>query len=496
MSSSTNTVTNNAAHLAQLKRQLDTMRSLSNIESCTELEQRMVLADQRKPLLDKIETYELLVENDRVMAAIQKFEDLNPPALEECQLCHEKIRLGDWKKATMNSRGEPCRVLHCCGGIICNKCFDAATKEDTEKETKSCPLCHDVLPSVGSEEMKSQMKKNAQGGHAESQLNLGICLLGPGFLFGGGMYPCDGFETNKKQGLKWIRAAAKQNHPMALYILGKCYLEGIDGILKKSPVDAFRSIELASKLGSSWAHGLLVPMYIHGQGVNKDRAQGVTHMTIAYGLGVRIDTPRQLGGMFKGGLGGLDKNLVLAKHYLEEASMKEVDEKAYGLLGDVLMRLNEEQYDGSIHIPGHSCIPQSLYWLRRAADDGGDETARMKAKGLEEAMQNFCNGCLKTAIGVPRTPGIGQCPGKLQRCSRCKAAWYCDNRCQKFHWKRGHKVDCVDPKKNFSEKFNDVDKLNEAIRASVPPEQYQETRQQFAEALLEAFQKVGPPPRR
>ena len=75
--SSTNTVTNNAAHLAQLKRQLDTMRSVSNIESCTELSQRMTLADQRKPLLDNIEKYELLVENDRVMAAIQKFEELN-----------------------------------------------------------------------------------------------------------------------------------------------------------------------------------------------------------------------------------------------------------------------------------------------------------------------------------------------------------------------------------------------------------------------------------
>lgn len=262
--SSTNTVTNNAAHLAQLKRQFNTIKSLHNIDSCTELEQRMALANQRKPLLDEIEKYELLVENDRVVNTIQKFEELHPPTMEECNLCHEDIRLGDWTKATIDSRGEPCKLLHCCCGIIiCNKCFDATVgKEEQEatddgsgdtkkKGTSSCPLCHDVLPSVGSEEMKSQMIKNAQDGHAETQINLGICLLGRGFLFGG-PHPCDGFETNKKQGLKWIKAAAKQDHPMALYMLGKAYLEGIDGTsLKKSPVDAFRSLELASKLGSS-----------------------------------------------------------------------------------------------------------------------------------------------------------------------------------------------------------------------------------------------------
>ena len=78
MSSSTNTVTSNAAHLAQLKRQFDVMKSLSDINSCFELEQRMEIAYERKPLLDQIEKYELLVENDRVTDAIQKFEELHP----------------------------------------------------------------------------------------------------------------------------------------------------------------------------------------------------------------------------------------------------------------------------------------------------------------------------------------------------------------------------------------------------------------------------------
>ena len=239
---------------------------------------------------------------------------------------------------------------------------------------------------------------------------------------------------------------------------------------------------------------LLGGMYMAGRGVKQDKHHGVKHLTIAYGLGICIESSSKLGMMFSvGGIGGLEKNLVLAKHYLQEASIKHVVEDAYWPLGNVLLELTSEQYDGSFHIPGHSCVPQSLYWLRRAADDNGNTEARMKARAIEEGFEKFCTGCLKTAIGVPRVPGIGQCPGKLQRFQRCKAAWYCGKACQKGHWKRGHKVDCIDPKK-FSQKFNAVDSLNEAIRASVPPEQYEEARRDFAEALLEAMKKAGSPP--
>lgn len=501
MMSSTNTTNNNATHLAQLKREYNAVKNTHDIDSCTELWQRMAIADERRPLLDEIEKYELLVEAHRVEDAVQKFEKCHPPTTNDCKLCHGFIKLGDWKKASFTSRGEPCKVLHCCAGIICNKCFDAITKkkEDTDADADveggdekeiSCPLCHDAL--LPTEEMKSQLIKNAKDGHAESQVTLGICLLGPGFLFGG-PYPCGGFELDQREGLKWIRLAAEQNHPMALFILGRAHYEGI-GVLDKSPSDAFRFLEQAATLGSSWAHELLGEMYMAGHGVDRDEQKGAKHLTIAYGLGVCLRSSLKLGVIYYGGLGGLDRNLVLAKHYLEEASMTHVVEDAYAPLGNTLFELNLEQYDGTIHIPGHSCIPKSIYWLRRAANDNGDEDAGRKARGLEECIQNYCHGCLRTAIGAPREPGIEQCPGKLQRCNRCKAAWYCGKSCQKIHWKRGHKVDCIDPKV-FSEKFNSVDSLNEAIRATVPPEQYEETRRKFTEALAQAMQEVGPPPR-
>jgi len=46
-------------------------------------------------------------------------------------------------------------------------------------------------------------------------------------------------------------------------------------------------------------------------------------------------------------MGALEKNLVLAKQYLEEASAKHVLECAYLPLTDALVDLNMEQYNDS-----------------------------------------------------------------------------------------------------------------------------------------------------
>ena len=57
---------------------------------------------------------------------------------------------------------------------------------------------------------------------------------------------------------------------MALFVLGRAHYEGIDGVLDKSPSDAFRFLEQAATLGSSWAHELLGEMYMAGHGVDRD----------------------------------------------------------------------------------------------------------------------------------------------------------------------------------------------------------------------------------
>lgn len=32
---------------------------------------------------------------------------------------------------------------------------------------------------------------------------------------------------------------------------------------------------------------------------------------------------------------------------------------------------------------------------------------------------------------------------KLMKCARCQMKWYCSRECQKAHWKKGHKLYCV-----------------------------------------------------
>ena len=74
---------------------------------------------------------------------------------------------------------------------------------------------------------------------------------------------------------------------MALFMLGRAYCEGMGGVVKKSPSDAFRLIDQAAKLGSSPAHDLLSAMYMIGKGIKIDETKGTYHnMTIAYGLGI------------------------------------------------------------------------------------------------------------------------------------------------------------------------------------------------------------------
>lgn len=185
------------------------------------------------------------------------------------------------------------------------------------------------------------MIKNAEGGNAESQVYVGICSLP-------NMGPSGGFDVDEEWGFNWIRLAAEQQHPMALFMLGHAYQEGKGG-MPKSPRDAFRLLHQAVQLGSSQAHDLLGVVYLSGQGTMKDEKKGANHLTIAYGLGLCNDASYRLGMMFSAGVGPLEKNLVLAKHYLEEASVKHVVECAYHPLADALLYLNMDQYDGSIH---------------------------------------------------------------------------------------------------------------------------------------------------
>lgn len=492
----------NLTELRRLRAEFNARRG--EIDRCTTMLQRMVLAKERKPLLESIEKYELLVESERVAAAVSAFEEAHPPATKDCPLCKESMRMGELERPKLGTRGEPYVISPCCAGIICKTCVDARIDvEDREggDRMSSCPLCAEAFPPYGSEEYKRQILEHAEAGDAECQYHVGMCLMslyaGDADDAGGGPRTRRyGFDIDRKEGLKWIKRAADQQHPKALCTLGLSHFKGMGRLLEKSDAKALQLLEQAANLGVPSAHDTLSLMYLNGAAsptADPDESQAATHATIAYALGVRRIPAHRLGMLYFHGI-GFERNLVRAKHYLEEACMKDTMPAAYGKLGDVLLALGQEHYDGAIHINGHSCIPRTLYWWRKAVENG-DTQYQTKVQGMEMFGKRYCAGCLRTAIDVPREPGIEQCPNQLQRCQRCKAVYYCNRECQRMHWKRGHKADCVDPDKDFADtQFLHVERFNAAVRATTSsPEEYEARRRGFAEALAQSIRDVGPP---
>ena len=129
-----------------------------------------------------------------------------------------------------------------------------------------------------------------------------------------------------------------------------------------------------------------------------------------------------------------------ARHYFEISCIEHDNKDSYWCLGGILLDLCEEQYDGDLFIPGHSCLPKALYWYRKAAiyPDAHQDDAIQVCKKYEDIVKGHCANCkiLKEYS-----------PVELKACSICKAAYYCGKECQTNHWKAGHKIDCI--KRNY-----------------------------------------------
>ena len=55
---------------------------------------------------------------------------------------------------------------------------------------------------------------------------------------------------------------------------------------------------------------------------------------------------------------------------------------------------------------------------------------------IEGFMKRKCTNC-----GKPNLHGVAK--ETLRACIICKAAYYCGKECQTYHWKAGHKIDCI-----------------------------------------------------
>lgn len=383
----------------RLKGEIDVfLRERSSLSPLTSLPADRPKAERLKQISDQIETRELLLESMRVTEVVSLHEELHPPTVDDCPICFDPVR--------DDLDGDMIRLL-CCGWWICRKCKDGA-------KWSKCPLCREHK----NEDMMCALRKLAEGGRAWAETDLG-----------------QHYETGNdlEEALKWYRLAAMQKYPLALFHLARLYYNGSDGAMETSDEKARALAKTASDLGNAGAHELFGLMCFRGDGGEQDKLEAVRCFTLAVATKVdpSADSEFYLGSMFRGGGGGLEKSLVRAKHYLEKAARKG-QVTSYCNLALTLRCLGEEQYLGNTSIPGHSCIPQVLFWMRKNAPKKSN-SAQLIAD-MESHGESFCSNCKTDASFFSE---------KLKRCAGCRAVWFCGKHCQMQHWRTGHKIDCT-----------------------------------------------------
>jgi hypothetical protein len=303
---------------------------------------------------------------------------------------------------------------------------------------KLCPLCRseDFCIKKGECSEESNPEKFAKKGRAWAQTSLGLSYwLGT-----------HGLRKDKRKSLKWLKLAAEQNFPFALAHLAGIYGEG--KLVNEDPEMARSLYKKAADLGNALAQYNVGFQSAKGYGGEVDMQASVYYFTLAYGNQYeddnRADVAYFLGCWHRDGKGGLDKSMMLAKHYLTVAAEGGY-ECAYPALSLVLVDLCGCQYGGVKDInlggvlltyPGHNIFPKSVYWARKGikSKDPGIANEGVKAAKFLDGLQrsNVCHNCGKCA-----TSETFKC------CVRCKSAWYCSKDCQAKSWKAGHKHDCV-----------------------------------------------------
>ena len=229
----------------------------------------------------------------------------------------------------------------------------------------------------------------------------------------------NGFALDKEKGLKFIKQAADQRDPEALFAYSGETLE-------RDKSKYMYYLKDAADLGHTEAQQELALTYS-----THEKEKRLHYTTLAASQG-DAKACGILGAYFIYAECGLTKSLVLAKHYCEKNLEDELSAYNFSL---ALLQLGLERYEGIMEIPGHSPIPTILFYERKVQEGEihpikGEATELISR--LESQVKNHCANCRKEA-------GCSS----FKRCVRCLGAWYCGKECQVQHWKAGHKIDCI-----------------------------------------------------
>lgn len=290
-------------------------------------------------------------------------------------------------------------------------------------------MCRAPLPH-GEEGITAMLEQLAQEGRSWAQSG-----LAQRYLDGAGV------AASETLAIEWYRRAAEQGEYEAMFKLGVLLYYAAEHDEHPDYSEAHDWLESAVSeepdiVAREALEGLGFLKW-RGLGCVEDKQEAARLFTLFHSyVGDTQRAPLHLGLCFLDGLGGLNENLYLAKYYFEKvATLEDGETAAVGqyFLARTLPPLYISIYRGRNNISGHSSAPISLYWMRKAQANGFSYATQC-VEDLEKKCKRHCENCHKSANEVA---------GELKACTRCRAAYYCGRDCQRAHWKRGHKTDCV-----------------------------------------------------
>ena len=326
-------------------------------------------------LYEKVEAYEILLEEERLEGTLQAHEEKYPRPTKECPLCLSDIKytLSVHEMVAFNCCSE---VSYCLGSIIvtlltidspkeiCSEC-SFGMKEKTEND--SCPMCRSQHTEWGSIE---STKKAAKKG-----MNTARNQLACAYRFG-----TNGLEKNEEKYLELVKLAADDGDVQGLYNLASYYRYLDKDPTSASAVKGIKLFRQAAELGCEMSIGeLAISYFMVSNEVNgPESIEAMEYLTLFMASQKRrlvagrhmayekVPYVAHLMGMIFSGTRGLDpgtygvaKNLYLAKHFFEIAAHLG-REKVYYDLGDTIEDIWLQHYSSEklLNYPGACAEPK------------------------------------------------------------------------------------------------------------------------------------------
>lgn len=211
----------------------------------------------------------------------------------------------------------------------------------------------------------------AENGDPEAQNVLGT-------LYYQGKY----VEKDEKKALEWLRKAANQNHPVALFNIATSYIDA-QGELKISDEEYIKLMKMSSELGFSHAQYALSLMYWRGTYVEKNSVEAARLMRSAADQGLLKAQAQYGNDVYKGMYAHMPKNEEEGLKYLKLAGQGGHIKAAL----IVARHYHRQEKDAK----------EAIEWYKKAANgdiDAIKELYPLYLNGADNLFPNIIEACL------------------------------------------------------------------------------------------------------